>query len=99
MADVTYTLNRINFIWNTDKAQANPHKHDGVTFTQAAQAFFDPFLKLVDASRNEEARDAIIGMDKAWDLLFVVHLQIEDDHIRLISARRATRAEQRYYEN
>jgi uncharacterized DUF497 family protein len=33
-----------------------------VTFEQAAEAFCDPFLKVVDASRNDEARDAIIGM-------------------------------------
>jgi len=97
--DVTYTLNGINFVWNADKANANKHRHDGITFEQAAQAFFDPFLKAVDASRNEEIRDAIIGMDKAWNLLFVVNIQIEDDRIRLISARKATRTEQRYYEN
>jgi hypothetical protein len=34
-----------------------------VTFQQAAEALFDPFLTVVDASRNDEARDAIIGMD------------------------------------
>jgi uncharacterized DUF497 family protein len=28
-----------------------------------------------------------------------VHIQIEDDRIRLISARKATRKEQEYYEN
>jgi len=38
-----------------------------------------PVLKLVDASRHEEARDAIIGMDTRWNLLFVVHLELEDD--------------------
>ena len=97
--DVTYTLNGINLVWNADKANANKHRHDGITFEQAAQAFFDPFLKAVDASRNEEIRDAIIGMDNAWNLLFVVNIQIEDGRIRLISARKATRTEQRYYEN
>ncbi|QTR48387.1 BrnT family toxin [Thiothrix litoralis] len=45
-----------------------------MAFEQAAQAFFDPFLRMVDASRNEESRDAIIGMDKSWNLLFVVNI-------------------------
>ena len=77
----------------------NPRKHDGVTFQQAASAFFDPFLKVVDASRNNEARDAIIGMDTSWVVLFVVHIEFEDDIIRIISARKATRQERNYYEN
>ncbi len=38
-------------------------------------------------------------MDKSWNLLFVVNIQIEDDRIRLISARKATKQEQRYYED
>jgi len=44
---------------------------DGVTFQQAAEVFFDPFLVAVDASRNEEARDAVIGLDARWNLLYV----------------------------
>jgi hypothetical protein len=31
-----------------------------IAFEQAAEAFFDPFLQVVDASRHKEARDAII---------------------------------------
>ena len=68
------------------------------TFEQAAEAFFDPFLKVVDASRNVEARDAIIGMDTRWHLLFVVHIELEEDAIRLISARKASRKERDDYE-
>lgn len=45
-------------------ARNNQSKHD-VTFQQRAEAFFDPFLKVVDASRNDEARDAIIAMDSS----------------------------------
>ena len=49
-------------------------------------------------SRNEEARDAILGMDTRWNLLFVVHIELEKDAIRLISARKATRKERDEYE-
>ena len=45
------------------KAAGNPGKHDRVTFEQAATVFFDPLFRLVDAERNDEARDAIIGFD------------------------------------
>ncbi len=97
--DLKFILNGITFIWNEEKAKQNPIKHNGITFERAAEAFFDPFLVVVDASRNHETRDAVIGMDKNNYLLFVVHIQQENDMIRIISARRATRQERNYYEN
>lgn len=98
--NVDFVLNGITFVWNEEKARNNPGKHDGVTFQQAAEAFFDPFLVVVDASRNDEARDAIIGMDRRWNLLYVIHIELdEDDVIRIISARKATRKEREHYEN
>jgi uncharacterized protein len=54
---------------------------------------------VVDASRNEEARDAVIGLDARWNLLYVVHIEREDKVIRIISARKATRQERTQYEN
>ncbi len=96
--DTYFVLQGITFVWDDAKAGENPRRHDGMTFAQAAEAFFDPFLKVVDASRNEEARDAIIGMDTRWTLLFVVHIEIEEEAIRLISARKATRKEREDYE-
>ena len=96
--DTCFVLQGITFIWDENKARENPLHHDGMTFEQAAEAFFDPFLKVVDASRNEEARDAIIGMDTRWHLLFVVYIELEEDAIRLVSARKATRKERDDYE-
>lgn len=95
--DIEYTHNDICFIWDEDKADKNKAKHN-VSFEQAADAFFDPFLKVVDASRKNEVRDAVIGMDGNWNILFVVHIQIEDDEIRIISARKATKIERKDYE-
>jgi uncharacterized DUF497 family protein len=97
--DVHFTLNGVTFIWHEEKARINPLNHDGVTFYQAAKAFFDPFLIVVDASRNDEARDAVIGLARRWNLLYVVYMEREDDTIRIISARRATRKERDYYES
>ncbi|MDZ7957218.1 MAG: hypothetical protein RMY34_04835 [Aulosira sp. DedQUE10] len=40
-----------------------------------------------------------MGLDTRWNLLFVVHIEFEDEVIRIISARKATRQERDYYEN
>ncbi|MBF2090545.1 MAG: BrnT family toxin [Synechococcales cyanobacterium K44_A2020_017] len=96
--DVYFVLNGITFAWNDEKARVNPLKHNGVTFQQAAEAFFDPFLVVIDASRNDEARDAVIGLDRRWNLLYVVYIERENDTIRIISARKATSKEREYYE-
>jgi len=97
--DVYFILNGVTFVWNDEKARINPQNHDGVTFQQATEAFFDPFLVVVDASRNEEVRDAVIGLDRRWNLLYVVHIECENDVIRIISSRKATRKEREYYES
>jgi uncharacterized protein len=97
--DIYFVLNEITFVWNNEKASRNPQKHDGITFGQAAEVFFDPFLVVIDASRNDEARDAIIGLDTRWNLLYVVHIEREENVIRIISARKATRQERAIYEN
>lgn len=99
MVDKHYELNGITFVWDENKAQQNVHRHEGITFEQAAEAFFDPFLKIIDASRNNEERDAIIGMDKHCNLLFVVHIAFEEEFIRIISARKVTLQEKRSYED
>lgn len=97
--DKGFELNGIRFLWDGDKARRNPGKHSGVTFEQAVEAFFDPFLRVVEASRGGEKRDAVIGMDRRWNLLFVVHMEFEGTFIRIISARKATREERRIYED
>lgn len=97
--DIKYTHNEICFVWNKDKAKTNISKHGGISFKQASSAFFDPFLKVIDASRKNEIRDALIGMDDRWNILYVVHIQIENDEIRIISARKATKKERINYEN
>ncbi len=97
--DIHYTLNGMAFVWNAKKASANPGKHDGITFEQAATVFFDPFFRLAEAGRNDEAREAIIGSDASGRLLFVVHIERGSELIRIISARRATHEERRGYEH
>jgi uncharacterized protein len=97
--DIRFEMLGTTFIWDEKKAQSNRIKHDGITFEQAATVFADPLFRLVDAGRNDESRDAIIGFDASSKLLFVVHIQIEDAFIRIISARAATNQERRDYEH
>ena len=59
----TYELNGITFIWDPNKAQININNHEGMTFEQAAEIFFDPFLKIIDTSPKVEIRDTVIGVD------------------------------------
>jgi uncharacterized DUF497 family protein len=96
--DEHYVLNGISFLWDRAKAQENLRKHR-IPLVRASEAFFDPFLRVVDASAGDETRDAIIGMDERWNLLFVVHISFENESVRLISARKATNSERRLYEN
>jgi hypothetical protein len=97
--DIRYELNGTAFLWNAEKARENVLKHVGITFEQAAEVFFDPFFRLVDASRSHEARSAVIGYDLRNRLLFVVHLEIEGEYIRIISAREATAQERKDHDS
>jgi uncharacterized protein len=96
--DNSFIFQGITFLWDVQKAQINHQKHD-VTFEQACEVFFDPFIRVVDASAEDEARDAVIGVNSNGKHLFVVHLQLDEDCFRIISARKATKKERYYYEN
>jgi uncharacterized protein len=96
--DARFELHGVAFVWDTVKASRNQHKH-GVMFEHAAEAFFDPFLRLVDADRNHQARDALIGYDAQGRLLFVVHVIVEVESIRIVSARKATSTERQTYDS
>ena len=95
--EIEFELGGEVFRWNAEKAATNIAKH-GVTFEQAAQVFFDPNFQITNADRNDEARDALIGIDARLRLLYVVHIDNDaDGHIRIISARPATTQERKLY--
>ena len=91
-----YSIQDVEFEWDTKKAQSNLEKH-GVTFTEAAEAFFDPFYVEGDASSNNEWRSFIIGYSNSQRLLLVVYVE-RGARNRIISARKATRTERESYE-
>ena len=85
------------FRWDETKAADDRRKH-GVSFEEAATVFDDPLLVLQDAGRNEVHTDAAIGFSSAGRLLTVVHFAYEEAFIRIISARRASAAEEAFYD-
>lgn len=89
----------LRFSWDPRKAESNRRKH-GVTFAEAATAFGDPHsITIPDPDHSlEEDRFILIGQSSRPRLLVVVHLELAEGAIRLISARPATRRERRVYE-
>ena len=96
--DIHFLFHGQRFVWDSEKASINLSKH-GVSFEAACQIFFDPFIRLEDASTGEEERDAALGLTEDRALLFVVHILREGETIRIISARPATAPERRIYED
>ncbi len=94
--EIVYSFQDIRFEWDRNKAQGNFEKHR-VTFEEATEVFFDPFYQMADATDNNEQRDFVIGESLSQRLLLVVHVE-RNARIRIISARPATRAERRLYE-
>ena len=92
-------MNDINYEWNSRKASENVRKH-GVSFEEARSAFLDENARLAadDEHSGEEDRFILLGLSVQLRLLVVVHCYREsDDVIRIISARKADRFEQRQY--
>jgi uncharacterized DUF497 family protein len=85
-----------SFIWDERKAGSNLKKH-GVSFEEAATAFGDALALVIEDAVDPE-RTLLLGMSEAQRAPLVVHTEIDDSTIRIISARRATSHERRRYE-
>jgi len=88
----------VDFIWDPAKATINVRKH-GVTFSEASTVFYDPLAIYLDDARHHD-RAIIIGQCARGRLLFTVFVDVdlENEIVRIISARRATKPERRKYE-
>ena len=88
----------MRFEWNALKAAANLRRH-GVSFDEASSVFFDPLSATGDDPDHslDERRFVTFGMSSSGRLLVVAHAE-HDDAIRIITARPATRAERKLYE-
>jgi hypothetical protein len=88
----------MNFAWDLKKAESNLAKH-GLSFEEASTAFSDPLsrTKPDPLHSDEEDRLILLGITSAGRLVVVAHAD-RGETVRLISARLATPAERRRYE-
>ena len=87
----------MRFTWNARKAASNLKKHH-VSFQEAATAFDDDLAAYYPDTLHED-RFILIGYSRRQRLLYVVHAEVQDDVIRIISARKATSHEKAHYKN
>ena len=90
----------MRFEWDPDKNLANQAKH-GVSFEEATELFSDAsdYLEIYDAEHSlDEDRFIAIGTPSSG-VLVVVYTERKEDVIRIVSARKATKEEQRRLEN
>ena len=90
----------LRFEWDPAKDRANLRKHK-VSFQEAESVFADEHGRLLDDPDHSEGEDryVLMGLSSRFRVLVVVHTyRGNEDVIRLISARRATKAEQGYYD-
>jgi hypothetical protein len=89
----------MRFIWDQNKNLTNIKKHK-ISFEEAETVFFDDNARLIHDPEHSisEERFIILGITNKLRLLVVVHTYKEDDNvIRIISARKATKTETKYY--
>ncbi len=88
----------MKFEWDINKAALNIKNH-GISFDEAKEAFFDDFaLDVYDVSHSDftEQRFQLLGLT-VKDVLLVVYTVRYEEIYRIISARKATKSEEKSY--
>jgi uncharacterized DUF497 family protein len=88
----------VEFVWDKRKNRINKQKHR-ISFETASLVFDDPHhLTRQDRQVDGEPRWQTIGVVNGVHWLLVAHTVSDDDEeIRIISARKATRSERSTY--
>jgi len=92
-------METISFEWDENKNTINKDKH-GLSFEEAREVFYDDNAVLFDDPDHSigEERFLIIGMLKSSKVCIVSHCYRDNDNvIRIISARQATKNEKNTY--
>ncbi|MFO0040463.1 MAG: BrnT family toxin [Pseudomonadota bacterium] len=90
-------MDELRFEWSSAKAAANARKHG---FDEARSVFADERARLIADPDHSDDEDGfiILGLSAALRLLVVCHCyRGKDNVIRIISARKATSAEAKFY--
>jgi uncharacterized protein len=94
-------MSNISFEWDEKKNSLNKKNHD-ISFGEAQTVFVDEnALLLHDPDHSqEEDRFILLGLSSSLRILIICHCYRKSDEvIRIISARKATRSEQKSYWN
>lgn len=92
-------MKTIRFEWDENKNQINKIKH-GIDFNEAKTVFYDDNAIIFDDPEHsiEEERFLILGVSGYENLCIVSHCYRDEDNIiRIISARKATKNETKTY--
>lgn len=97
MADISWSYLGIPFICDENKRRINQSKH-AVDLVKASTAFADPAeITVFDSQHSEdEDRFTMLGKNDA-DVLLRISFTMRGDTVRLISARKATKSEEKLY--
>ena len=89
----------MEYVWNDAKNEKNFAKH-GVWFEEASTVFADlNALEIFDEDHSQdEERFVLLGMSTLPRLLIVVYCERDENNVRIISARKATKKEEKDYE-
>lgn len=87
---------QMNIEYDLAKAESNFRKH-GVSFNEAATAILDEnALVMEDVDSKDENRWILVGLSSEAQLLTVIYT-VRDEFVRIISARKSTKTEAKYY--
>jgi uncharacterized protein len=92
-------MTTLKFEWDERKADANLKKH-GVSFDEARTVFFDERARLIDDPEHsdDEERFILLELSSALRVMVVCHCYRSSGNvIRIISARKATTRESKFY--
>lgn len=92
-------MRELKFEWDENKNSINQRKHK-IAFEEALTVFYDDEALVRDDPDHsaEEERFVILGLSSKANLLVVCHCyRVSETVIRIISARKATRTESKYY--
>lgn len=94
-------MDMIRFEWDENKDRLNQKKH-GISFREAQTVFYDDEAIVIDDPEHseEEERFIILGFSSNANLLVVCHCyRASKTVMRIISARKATKTEAKFYRN
>ncbi len=89
----------IAFEWDKNKNILNQKKH-GITFEESKTVFYDDYARLINDPDHSSIEDRFIllGLSSNFRILTVIHTYRKNDEIiRIISARKATKNEIKHY--